>query len=127
MLKDIGEDTRDEAIQDVELPQSVPARAKGLKEKTKGRSPSGEARPGIEGQRTETAAEQQPAEAKRREKPRKSFLRRRPIASALGAILAAAVMGAGYVYLDYTGHFQSTDDAFIAARQIAMPRKYRVT
>ena len=123
MLKDIGEDTRDEALQDVELPRGVPARAKGLKEETKARSPSGEARPGIERQRPETPARQQPAEAKRREKPRKSFLRRRPLASALGAILAAAVMGAGYVYLDYTGHFQSTDDAFIAARQIAIAPK----
>ena len=67
--------------------------------------------------------EQQPAEAKSREQPRKSFLRRRPIASASGAILAAALMGAGYVYLDYTGHFQSTDDAFIASRQIAIAPK----
>ena len=50
-------------------------------------------------------------------------MRRRPIAFVSGAILAAAVMGAGYVYLDYTGHFQSTDDAFIAARQIAIAPK----
>ena len=47
----------------------------------------------------------------------------RGIVSALGAILAAAVMGAGYVYLDYTEHFQSTDDAFIASRQIAIAPK----
>jgi membrane fusion protein (multidrug efflux system) len=123
MLKDIGEDTRDEALRDGEFPQGVPARVKGLKEKTKARSPSGEARPGIEGQRLEAPVERQPAEAKKREEPRKSFLRRRPIASASGAILAAAVLGAGYVYLDYTGHFQSTDDAFIAARQIAIAPK----
>jgi membrane fusion protein, multidrug efflux system len=123
MLKDIGEDTRDEALQDAELPQGVPARVKGLKEKTKARSPSGEARPAIERQRPETPIGQQPAEAKKREQTRKSFLRRRPIAFVSGAILAAAVMGVGYVYLDYAGHFQSTDDAFIASRQIAIAPK----
>jgi membrane fusion protein (multidrug efflux system) len=32
-------------------------------------------------------------------------------------------MGAGYVYFDYTEHFQSTDDAFIASRQIAIAPK----
>ena len=121
MLKDIGEDTRDEALQDVELPRGVPVRDKGFRETTKNRSPSGEARPG---QRPVTPeGEQQPAEAKSGEQPRKSFLRGRPIASASGAILAAALMGAGYVYLDYTGHFQSTDDAFIASRQIAIAPK----
>jgi hypothetical protein len=91
MLKDIGEDTRDEALQDVELPRGVPVRDKGFRETTKNRSPSGEARPG---QRPVTPeGEQQPAEAKSGEQPRKSFLRRRPIASASGAILAAALMG----------------------------------
>jgi membrane fusion protein (multidrug efflux system) len=123
MLKDISEDTRDEALQDVELPRRVPARTKGLKEETKARSPSGEVRPGIERQRPESPGEQHPAEAKTRGKLRKGFLRRRPIASALGAILAAAVMGAGYVYFDDTQHFQSTDDAFIASRQIAIAPK----
>ncbi|MDB5602897.1 MAG: secretion protein HylD [Xanthobacteraceae bacterium] len=37
-------------------------------------------------------------------------------------ILAVAAAG-GYLYLDYTGHFQSTDDAFIAARQFALSAK----
>ena len=34
------------------------------------------------------------------------------------ALLLAAV--AGYIYWDYTSHFESTDDAFIAARQFAI-------
>ena len=80
-------------------------------------------RPAIEKQRPETPEEQHPAVAKTRGEPRKSFLRRRPIASAVGAILAAAAMGAGYIYFDYTEHFQSTDDAFIASRQIALAPK----
>jgi membrane fusion protein, multidrug efflux system len=39
---------------------------------------------------------------------------------ATGALLLAALMGAGYAYLDHAGHFRSTDDAFIAARQSAL-------
>ena len=37
--------------------------------------------------------------------------------------LLAAALGGGYVYLDYARHFQSTDDAFIAARQTALAPK----
>jgi membrane fusion protein, multidrug efflux system len=54
---------------------------------------------------------------------RKNFLRRRPVVSAIGAALLAAVLGGGYLYVDYAGHFQSTDDAFIAARQSALAPK----
>jgi membrane fusion protein, multidrug efflux system len=50
-------------------------------------------------------------------------LHRRPIVSAIGAILLASVLGGGYVYLDYAKRFQSTDDAFIAARQFALAPK----
>ena len=51
------------------------------------------------------------------------MLRRRPVISAIGAVLFAAVLGAGYVYLDNAEHFQSTDDAFIAARQSSLAPK----
>jgi membrane fusion protein, multidrug efflux system len=57
------------------------------------------------------------------EQHRKSVLHRRPIVSAIGAILLASALGGGYVYLDYTEHFQSTDDAFIAARQFSLAPK----
>ncbi|WP_136626522.1 HlyD family secretion protein [Bradyrhizobium macuxiense] len=54
---------------------------------------------------------------------RGSLLRRRPIVSAIGAVLLAAALGGGYLYMDYTEHFESTDDAFIAARQSAIAPK----
>ena len=38
-------------------------------------------------------------------------------------MLLAAALGGGYVYLDYAKHFQSTDDAFVAARQTALAPK----
>jgi membrane fusion protein (multidrug efflux system) len=55
--------------------------------------------------------------------PRNSFLRRRPFSSAIGAVLLAAVLAGGYLYVDYASRFQSTDDAFIAARQSALAPK----
>ena len=54
---------------------------------------------------------------------RNSVLRRRPFVSAIGAILLASVLGGGYLYLDYARRFQSTDDAFIAARQFSLAPK----
>jgi len=51
------------------------------------------------------------------------LLHRRPAVLAIGAMLLAAAVGGGYAYLDYAERFQSTDDAFIAARQSAMAPK----
>jgi membrane fusion protein, multidrug efflux system len=67
----------------------------------------------------------QPNEGKPRTagKQRRNALLRRPIVSAIGAVLLTATLGFGYVYLDYADHFQSTDDAFIAARQTALAPK----
>jgi membrane fusion protein (multidrug efflux system) len=62
-------------------------------------------------------------EEKPSEKPRKGFLRRRPILSAVGLIALLLTVAAGYLYWDHTSHFQSTDDAFIAARQFAIAPK----
>ncbi|QPF88391.1 HlyD family secretion protein [Bradyrhizobium genosp. L] len=63
------------------------------------------------------------APAKGPDADRRSLLRRRPVVSAIGAVLLAATLGGGYLYMDYTGHFESTDDAFIAARQSALAPK----
>src|SRR5271170_7821205 len=55
--------------------------------------------------------------------PRGGFLRRHPVRAAIGAASLLLVAGAGYVYWDYASHFESTDDAFIAARQFAIAPK----
>ena len=52
---------------------------------------------------------------------RNSFLSRRPVISALGAVLLASVLGGGYLYIDSASRFQSTDDAFIAAAVTDFP------
>jgi membrane fusion protein (multidrug efflux system) len=54
---------------------------------------------------------------------RAGFLHRRPVVSAIGAVLLASAIGGGYLYLDYARRFQSTDDAFIAARQSSLAPK----
>jgi membrane fusion protein (multidrug efflux system) len=54
------------------------------------------------------------------DKPRKGFLRRHPNLALISLVLAVAIAAAGYVYWDYAEHFESTDDAFIAARQFSV-------
>jgi membrane fusion protein (multidrug efflux system) len=48
---------------------------------------------------------------------------RRLAALSFGALLLASVAGGGYVYWDNARHFESTDDAFITARQFAIAPK----
>jgi membrane fusion protein, multidrug efflux system len=57
------------------------------------------------------------------EKPRKGFLRRHPVLAPVGLIALLAAAAAGYLYWDHTSHFESTDDAFITARQFAIAPK----
>jgi membrane fusion protein (multidrug efflux system) len=59
----------------------------------------------------------------RRDKPRKGMLRRHPFAFFGALILLFVALPAGYVYWDYASHFESTDDAFIAARQFTIAPK----
>jgi membrane fusion protein (multidrug efflux system) len=60
---------------------------------------------------------------KRRYEPAKGMLRRRPFAFAGGLILLFVALPAAYLYWDYAAHFESTDDAFIAARQFTIAPK----
>jgi membrane fusion protein (multidrug efflux system) len=52
-----------------------------------------------------------------------TLLRRRPIALVIGLVLFIATAAGGYLYWDDSRHFESTDDAFIAARQFAIAPK----
>jgi membrane fusion protein, multidrug efflux system len=57
------------------------------------------------------------------EKPRKGILRSHPLLVGAGVIALVVAGAAGYVYWDYASHFESTDDAFITARQFAIAPK----
>src|SRR6201987_4343544 len=63
------------------------------------------------------------ADDERRDEPYKGMLRRQPFAFVGGLILLFVALPAGYVYWDYAAHFESTDDAFIAARQFTIAPK----
>lgn len=103
-----------------------PAYKQAWREKLKVRAPSTLERPVIEAPQPGSPPEiekqhDQPAGGS--SAPRKSFLRRRPFTSSMFAILLAAALGGGYVDYDYASHFESTDDAFIASRQITIAPK----
>jgi membrane fusion protein, multidrug efflux system len=99
-----------------------PADEQLWREKVKVRAPSTLERPGVQ---LPAPVQAVPAEAEKGPDdpaggsgaPRESFLRRRPLTSGMLAILLAASFGGGYAYYDYSGHFETTDDAFVAARQ----------
>jgi membrane fusion protein (multidrug efflux system) len=54
---------------------------------------------------------------------RRGFLRRRPFVSAIGMFLLVVGAAGGSLYWDYARHFETTDDAFIAARQFSIAPK----
>jgi membrane fusion protein (multidrug efflux system) len=54
------------------------------------------------------------------DEPREPWYRRHPIAIALGLLCAVLALPVGYLYWDYTSHFETTDDAYIASRQFAI-------
>jgi membrane fusion protein (multidrug efflux system) len=54
---------------------------------------------------------------------RKSFISRHPAVFAGALALSFMTAAGGYLYWDYASHFESTDDAFVAARQFAIAPK----
>ena len=91
--------------------QDVTARAPSPQESPAARAPASPVR--AEAANTEASSKGDGA----------GFLRRRPLISAIGTVLLASTLGGGYLYLDYARRFQSTDDAFIAARQSSLAPK----
>jgi membrane fusion protein (multidrug efflux system) len=138
MLKGNGEYRVEETPQDVQSPQSGPAspcrpvgydppHSRPWREKLKARLPSKQKCPAGERRRPELPAETEAdprAAGANGGEPRKGLRRRHPIAVAAGAVLIVVLaVGSGYLYWDYAQHFESTDDAFVASRQIAIAPK----
>ena len=73
--------------------------------------------------RRQGLAAEEHEEDKAGEARRKGKKSHRPIGMALGALFLAAAAAGGYLYLDNARHFESTDDAFIAARQFPIAPK----
>jgi membrane fusion protein, multidrug efflux system len=126
MFEDNVLESRPHAVEEVESPQPVPAvdrapNTKPLNLEIKARAPLPPEDPGEWTDWPAQPEEEQPQVTGK--KPRTGLLKRRPVVLAIGAMLLAAAVGGGYVYLDYAERFQSTDDAFIAARQSALAPK----
>ena len=118
---------RDELVlEDVESPQTVPTShepsVKSDRQDVTARAPSPHQSPAAKVPaspvRPETAQPQATSKGRTA-----GFLRRRPVVSAIGAMLLASAIVGGYLYMDYAEHFESTDDAFIAARQFSIAPK----
>jgi membrane fusion protein (multidrug efflux system) len=115
-----------QALEEVESPPFVPAvgrrpNAKSSSQEVKPRAPMRQEDPGEWIEWPAEPEEEQPQATSK--KSRTSLVKRRPVVYAIGAMLLAAILDGGYVYLDYAERFQSTDDAFIAARQSALAPK----
>jgi membrane fusion protein (multidrug efflux system) len=113
-------ESRPQALVELESPRLVPAmgrlpNAKSLNQEVRARAPVRQEDPDEWIEWPARPEEEQPQATGK--KPRTDLLKRRPVVLAIGAMLLAAAVGGGYVYLDYAERFQSTDDAFIAARQ----------
>jgi membrane fusion protein, multidrug efflux system len=100
------------------ISREAPSRRPSLQEAPVAKQPAGEFEKAPLAPVEVTEEQREPAEPSR-----KSFLRRRPLVSAIGAVLLASLLGGGYIYVDYARHFESTDDAFIAARQFTLAPK----
>jgi membrane fusion protein (multidrug efflux system) len=126
MLEDSALERGEQALQNVESPESVPAFArKGdlqpRAQQVTARQPALQESPVAKGPASPVEVEE--GQSRPTKQPRNGFLYRRPIVSAIGVVLLASVLGGGYLYLDYVERFQSTDDAFIAARQFSLAPK----
>ena len=108
------------------------ARGEDRQDETRGPSGRSRTKPVAPPEAHEGKAEQVPSRAKPKpepehghegEAPRGEFMRRHPVLAAIGAASLLLAAGAGYVYWDYASRFESTDDAFIAARQFAIAPK----
>src|SRR5260370_22218775 len=126
MFEDKVLERGERVLEGVESPRSVPASHdpsfESDRQEVTARPPSPQETPAARAAASPVRAETARPEATGKER-RASFLRRRPVVSALRPLLLASAIAGGYLYLDYARHFQSTDDAFIAARQSSLAPK----
>jgi len=120
MLERYSREKGDQALMEAPRSESLPVRKKekpygpAADEADRLRAPARREEP------FEADEDREPQERDGRDEVRKSWLRRHPIAVALGLLCLLLAVPAGYVYWDYTSHFRTTDDSYIASRQFAI-------
>ncbi|MBV8457365.1 MAG: biotin/lipoyl-binding protein, partial [Acetobacteraceae bacterium] len=120
MLERESRETGDETLLDAPRSESAPVRQR--------EKPHGPAADEVERLRAPARREQpfeaeedlEPEEHAAADETHQSWLRRHPIAVVFALVCLALALPAGYLYWDYTSHFETTDDAYIAARQFAI-------
>jgi membrane fusion protein, multidrug efflux system len=120
MLERDSREDGDQKLLEAPRPESAPARGRG--------APYGPAADEVDRLRAPERREQTledeedrgPEDRGARGEARKSWPRRHPVAVALGLLCLLLALPAGYLYWDYTSYFETTDDAYIAARQFAI-------
>jgi membrane fusion protein, multidrug efflux system len=124
MFEDKVLERGERAPEGVESPRSAPDSHDPSfdRQEVTARAPSPQDSPAARASASPVRAETARPEATGKER-RASFLRRRPVVSAIGAVLLASAIAGGYLYMDYARHFESTDDAFVAARQFSIAPK----
>jgi membrane fusion protein, multidrug efflux system len=103
--------------------ESPPSRTREPSPQEKPKAPEQDKKPETKGREVKPADNKdEKKDEQKTEKDKKSagFLRRRPLLSLALVSLAALAVAAGYVWWENAEHFESTDDAFIASRQIAI-------
>jgi membrane fusion protein, multidrug efflux system len=120
MLERDSRETSDQALLEALRSEPAPVREKdapsgpAADEADRLRSPARREQP------FEAEEDHEPLERGSRDEARESWLRRHPVAAGFGLLCLVLALSAGYVYWDYTSHFEATDDAYIAARQFAI-------
>ncbi|MGA7265737.1 MAG: HlyD family secretion protein [Stellaceae bacterium] len=120
MLERDSRETGDQTLLEAPRSESVPVREKEkpygppADEADRLRAPARRERP------FEADEDREPQDRGADGEAHKSWLRRHPIAVALGLLCLLLALPAGYLYWDYTSHFETTDDSYIAARQFAI-------
>jgi len=120
MLERDSRDTDDQAL--LEAPRSESATVCGRAE------PYGPAAdeanrlrsPARREQSFEAEEDREPQQRSAGSENRQNWLRRHAITVAFGLLCLLLALPAGYLYWDYTSHFEYTDDSYIAARQFAI-------
>jgi membrane fusion protein, multidrug efflux system len=125
-----GQDTQEELALDVLEPRSNPTSARGTatqderhrplakEPREADRAPQDRRPPGAD-----SPANQQQDANQSGPQIRRGPAGRRALAVVIGAIVLLVAAATGYVYWDYARRFESTDDAFIQARQFAVAPK----
>ena len=120
MLERESRETGDPALQEAQRSEPATARGRGAPYGPAADEADRLRAPARRDQPFEADEDRERQESGGRDEVRKSWLRQHSIAIAMGLLCLLLALPAGYLYWDYTSHFETTDDAYIASRQFAI-------